>query len=80
MIVVLPMIYYCTCDSDPGLTLVEELALAPPEVEIDRQRVEQFEREVKHTSSSIFSLVFRNYYSIVVLLYIDVFLLLLLLY
>mmetsp|Transcript_15559 Transcript_15559/g.26775 ORF Transcript_15559/g.26775 Transcript_15559/m.26775 type:complete len:213 (+) Transcript_15559:66-704(+) len=36
---------------DPGLSLVEELALAPPEVEIDVNRVQQFEREMEEAKA-----------------------------
>ena len=45
---------FLLCHSDPGLSLVEELALAPPEVEIDVNRVQQFEREVRR-------FIFKNF-------------------
>ena len=32
---------------DPGLTLVEELALLPPEVELDQNQIQAFEREME---------------------------------
>ena len=32
---------------DPSLSLVEELALLPPDVEVDHQQIAQFEREME---------------------------------
>jgi hypothetical protein len=37
----------CGCiSSDPSLTLVEELALLPPEIELDMNQIQAFEREM----------------------------------
>ena len=33
--------------SDPTLTLVEELALLPPEIELDINQIQAFEREME---------------------------------